>query len=206
MSSKSRTTRCNIFQFLEQLLHVWPIHKLEGQTEAVQDALIAGLGDSDKDTRSWARKAYWAFADHFRVEADSLLSSLEQSHRQILGGDASDGSSSFPWMSSSRSRQSSVDRSQDSLDGTRVMRVLYFMHLQLVSLRLATVSHNLREVVEDPAVESIEDMVHLIMVSEIYFSYLSIIREELRNKHNELIPITVPPRPRKSPGAATAEV
>ena len=120
MSSKSRITRCNIFQFLEQLLHVWPIHTLEGQTEAVQDVLRVGLSDVNPDTRCWARKAYWAFADHFRLEADNLLSSLDQSHKQMLEGDTSDGSSQFPWMSGGRSRQSSVNRSQDSLDGSRV--------------------------------------------------------------------------------------
>ena len=120
MSSKSCTTRCNIFQFLEQVLHVWPIHTLEGQTEDIQDALRIGLGDGDQDTRCWARKAYWAFADHFRVEAESLLSYLDQSRKQLVEGDSSDGSFSFPGMSGSRSRQSSVDRSQDSLNGKRV--------------------------------------------------------------------------------------
>ena len=120
MSSKSRTTRCNIFQFLEQVLHVWPIHTLEGQTEDIQYALMIGLGDGDQDTRWWARKAYWAFAYHFRVEADSLLSYFDQSGKQLVEGNTSDGSVSFPGMSGSRSRQSSVDRSQDSLDGTQV--------------------------------------------------------------------------------------
>ena len=118
--SKSCTTRCNIFQFLEQILHVWPIHTLEGQTENIQDALRIGFGDGDQDTRCWARKAYWAFAVNFRLEADCLLSYLDQSSKQLVEGDTSDGSFSFPGMSGTRSRQSSVDRSQDSLDGTGV--------------------------------------------------------------------------------------
>ena len=113
MSSKSRTTRCNIFQFLEQLLHIWPIHTLQGHAEDVQEALLAGLGDSDHDTRCWARKAYWAFAAHFRVEADTFLSHLDQKHRQILEGSGHD-------VSGDRARQSSVSRSQDSLDGSEV--------------------------------------------------------------------------------------
>ena len=99
---------------------MWPIHKLEGQAEAIQDVLMAGLGDSDQDTRCWARKAYWAFAVHFRVEADMFLSSLDPARRQILEGEGHDGSSPIPGISGSRSRQSSVTRSQDSLDGTRV--------------------------------------------------------------------------------------
>jgi len=119
VSSKSRTTRSNVFQFLEQLLHVWPIHTLEGHAQIVQDVLMVGLGDSDHDTRSWARKAYWAFAVHFRVEADRFLRSLDHTRRQLLEGDGQDVSSEYAGISGDRSRQSSITRSQDSLDGSR---------------------------------------------------------------------------------------
>ena len=123
MSSKSRTTRSNIFQFLEQLLHVWPFHTLDGHQGIVQEALRVGLSDADPDTRSWARKAYWAFADHFRVEADSLLSSMDQENKELFEGEMLPASSPYTWMSGGRSRQSSVDRSQDSLDGSQVINL-----------------------------------------------------------------------------------
>jgi len=78
------------------------------------------LSDADPDTRSWARKAYWAFADHFRVEADSLLSSMDQENKELFEGEMLPASSPYTWMSGGRSRQSSVDRSQDSLDGSQM--------------------------------------------------------------------------------------
>jgi len=80
---------------------------------------MVGLGDSDHQTRCWARKAYWAFAVHFRVEADRFLRSLDQTRRQVLEGDEQDLSSEAPRTSGTRSRQSSITRSQDSLDGSR---------------------------------------------------------------------------------------
>ena len=144
VSSKSRTTRRHIFQFLEQILHVWPIHTLEGQAEAVQEALRVGISDVDPDTRCWARKAYWAFADHFRLEADSLLSSLDQAHKQMVEGDTSNGSYQFPWMSEGRSRQSSVNRSQDSLDGSRV-GVHGFYFIDLLYLKKITMKNKTKQ-------------------------------------------------------------
>jgi len=120
VSSKSRTTRSNIFQFLEQLLHVWPVHTVDGHQGIVKEALRVGLGDADPDTRSWARKAYWAFADHFQLEADSLLSSMDQENKELFEGEMLPASSPYTWMSGGRSRQSSVDRSQDSLDGSQM--------------------------------------------------------------------------------------
>ena len=78
--------------------------------EPVQEALKLGLADLDSETRSWARKAFWAFADHFKFESDLLLTSVEQG---LSGGHGDTGSVSGL---STRSRQSSVARSNESLD------------------------------------------------------------------------------------------
>ena len=119
------TTRRNIFQFLEQLLHVWPLYILEvrfrlfviqreiflpeqASSQTIQDALRLGLSDQDSETRAWARKAFWAFADHFKLESDLLLNSLDQA---LQGDNLSLGD-----RASVRSRQSSIARSNESLD------------------------------------------------------------------------------------------
>ena len=118
------TTRRNIFQFLEQLLHVWPLYILEvrfcqicylkiflsdqASSQTIQEALRVGLSDQDAETRVWARKAFWAFADHFKLESDLLLSSLDQA---LQGDNLSLGD-----RASVRSRQSSIARSNESLD------------------------------------------------------------------------------------------
>ena len=80
--------------------------------EPVQEALKSGLADPDSDTRSWARKAFWAFADHFKFESDLLLTSVEQG---LSGGH---GDSASVSGLSTRSRQSSVARSNESLDSS----------------------------------------------------------------------------------------
>ena len=72
----------------------------------IKEALRLGLSDQDSETRSWARKAFWAYADHWRVESDLLLSEVERSV-------ASDNCST---VSSVRSRHSSLARSNESLD------------------------------------------------------------------------------------------
>ena len=40
------------------------------------------IADADPDARSFARKAYWGFADHFKDQADLLLNSLDGVHRR----------------------------------------------------------------------------------------------------------------------------
>ena len=94
----------------------------------LQEAIKKGIADADPDARSFARKAYWGFADHFKDQADVLLSSLEGVHRRMLqAGEMSNSSSSNSLNMSSnsrvntglslrpRSRQSSVTSSQENL-------------------------------------------------------------------------------------------
>ena len=77
-------------------------------TTEVQEALRAGLADQDPDTRVWARKAFWALADQFKLESEELLGSLSLDTGLETGSLAS--------LGLARSRQSSVARSSDSLD------------------------------------------------------------------------------------------
>ena len=95
----------------------------------LQEAIKKGIADADPDARSFARKAYWGFADHFKDQADVLLSSLDGVHRRALqAGEMSNSSSSNSLNMSSnsrvvntglsirpRSRQSSVTSSQENL-------------------------------------------------------------------------------------------
>ena len=76
----------------------------------IKEALKLGLSDQDSETRSWARKAFWAYADHFKMESDLLLNDVERS--LASGGDNCSIVSGF----STRSRQSSLARSNESLD------------------------------------------------------------------------------------------
>ena len=136
INSKSREIRRACCEFLDQLLHTWPTHTLERHINILQEAVKKGISDADPDARSFARKAYWAFADHFKEHADVLLNSLESSYRrQLQAGEMSNSSSSnslnmtgastasrISTHSAShysaarpRSRQSSVTSSQENL-------------------------------------------------------------------------------------------
>merc|ERR1712223_112865 len=127
ISSKSRDIRRHCCEFLDQLLHTWPTQTLERHLTILQEAIKKGIADADPDARSFARKAYWGFADHFKDQADVLLNSLEGVHRRMLqAGEMSNSSSSNSLNMSSgtrpstmltmpRSRQSSVTSSQENL-------------------------------------------------------------------------------------------
>ena len=86
---------------------------LQKGIEPIQDALKIGLLDQDRETRSWSRKAFWAFADHFKLESDLLLGCLDRA--VVLGTGDRDSVVSGSGISV-RSRQSSVARSNESLD------------------------------------------------------------------------------------------
>jgi len=127
INSKSRDIRRHCCEFLDQLLHTWPTATLERHLTILQEAIKKGIADADPDARSFARKAYWGFADHFKDQADVLLNSLEGVHRRMLqAGEMSNSSSSNSLNMSSgtrpstmltmpRSRQSSVTSSQENL-------------------------------------------------------------------------------------------
>ena len=100
-TSPSSCVKRHTFQFMEQVLHVWPLHRLAGQDRQVGEAIRLGLADMDPGTRSEARKAYWAFGDQFQLEAATLLSSMEARVASPERG--------------RMSRQSSVARSQESV-------------------------------------------------------------------------------------------
>ena len=86
---------------------------LQKGIEPVQEALKVGLLDQDRETRSWSRKAFWAFADHFKLESDLLLGCLDRA--VVLGSGDRDNASVVSGLSA-RSRQSSIARSNESLD------------------------------------------------------------------------------------------
>eukprot|EP00092_Neocalanus_flemingeri_P004447 GFUD01004782.1.p1 GENE.GFUD01004782.1~~GFUD01004782.1.p1 ORF type:complete len:1502 (+),score=448.94 GFUD01004782.1:193-4698(+) len=119
-NSKSKEIRRHINEFLDVLLHTWPTHTLEKHIAILQEAIKKGVSDADPDARTFARKAYWGFADHFKEQADCLLTSLEPTYKRLLQGEMSNSSSSNslnlpqPRMSV-RSRQSSVTGSQENL-------------------------------------------------------------------------------------------
>ncbi|KAG8228444.1 hypothetical protein J437_LFUL009095, partial [Ladona fulva] len=93
LTSKSKDIRRATCDFLHLLLHTWSTHVLERHLALLQDAIRKGIADADPEARASARKAFWAFADHFRDQADSLLNSLDGSYKRLLYGELSSSTS-----------------------------------------------------------------------------------------------------------------
>ena len=58
--------------------------ELVTRPDLLQESIRKGIADADPEARSFARKAYWGFADHFKDHADMLLNSLDHNHRRLL--------------------------------------------------------------------------------------------------------------------------
>ncbi|XP_022241133.1 CLIP-associating protein 2-like [Limulus polyphemus] len=99
LASKSKEIRKVCIEFLDQLLHTWPTHTLEKHIAILQEAIRKGLSDADPEARVCSRKTFWGFADHFREQADSLLSSLDSNKQRML----QDGGLSLTYSSSNNS-------------------------------------------------------------------------------------------------------
>ncbi|XP_076338246.1 CLIP-associating protein 1-B-like isoform X2 [Tachypleus tridentatus] len=84
LSSKSKDIRKVCVEFLDQLLHIWPTHTLEKHIGILQEAIRKGISDANPEARVCSRKAFWGFADHFREQADSLLSSLDSNKQRMI--------------------------------------------------------------------------------------------------------------------------
>ena len=123
-ASKSKEIRRHVCEFLDTMLHTWPTHNLEKHVALLGDSIKKGIADADPDARTFARKAYWGFADHFKDQADSLMSGLDPSYKRLLQGEMSQSSSSNSLNivagntrthSGVRSRQTSVTGSSENL-------------------------------------------------------------------------------------------
>lgn len=84
MKSKSREIRKACCEFLEQMLHTWSIVTLEKHVLILQDAIKNGISDADPEARDYSRKAFWAFAEHFKRQADTILQSLDPGKQRML--------------------------------------------------------------------------------------------------------------------------
>lgn len=126
-SSKSKDIRRHICEFLDIMLHTWQTYTLEKHVNLLQDAIKKGIADPDPDARTFARRAYWGFAEHFKDQADTLMSGLDPTYKRALQGEMSQSSSSnslnvlqgqgAPRITTgvNRSRQASVTGSSENL-------------------------------------------------------------------------------------------
>ncbi|XP_076310026.1 CLIP-associating protein 1-B-like isoform X5 [Tachypleus tridentatus] len=118
LTSKSKDIRKICCEFLDQLLHTWPTHTLEKHIAILQEAIRKSLSDADPEARAYSRKAFWGFADHFKEQADSLLSSLDSSKQRMLQGGLSLSSSSSNNSLSGTGKSGSIRHGSCSTTGS----------------------------------------------------------------------------------------
>ncbi|KAI0221889.1 CLIP-associating protein 1-B [Lamellibrachia satsuma] len=110
LSSKSSIIRRECSALLDHLLRTWPTHTLERHIPVIQEAIKRQLSDPDTNARAHARKAFWAFADHFKDQAESLLNALDPAKQKMLQGEMSRSSSSTSLSSSTHSQGAAPQR------------------------------------------------------------------------------------------------
>lgn len=66
------------------LLQQWDFIYLDRHGQLIHNVIQRGLSDADPDARSFSRKAFSSFRDHFPQLADALLFSLDASKKKTL--------------------------------------------------------------------------------------------------------------------------
>ncbi|XP_057320336.1 CLIP-associating protein 1-A isoform X4 [Microplitis mediator] len=91
-TSKSKDIRRAACEYVSLILQTWSTQLLQKHIKTLQDAIGKGIGDPDAEARVFARKAYWAFRDHFPEQAEALLKSMDASHKRNLLSQSNSGS------------------------------------------------------------------------------------------------------------------
>ena len=84
LSSKSREIRKAVTECLYLMLTNWPTHTLDKHNQLLQDSIKKGLADADAEARSFSRKAFWGYSNHFKQQADHLFYSLDPVKQKVL--------------------------------------------------------------------------------------------------------------------------
>ncbi|XP_070536536.1 CLIP-associating protein 1-B-like isoform X12 [Ptychodera flava] len=93
VTSKAVAIRRQTALFLWIIFSNWDTHSLEKHVGILTDAVHKNIEDADSEVRSFGRKAFWGFAEHFRQPAEKLLNSLDTSKQKMLHGELSQSSS-----------------------------------------------------------------------------------------------------------------
>lgn len=72
------------YELLVTILSQWEFVYLDKHGQLIQNAIKRGLADADADARSFSRKAFGFFRDHFPLLADALLLTLDASKKKTL--------------------------------------------------------------------------------------------------------------------------
>lgn len=115
MSSRDKSIRKAVCEFLDHLLHTWPTHSLEKHMGILQEAIKKGISDADPEARAYSRKAFWGFADHFKDQAECMIHTLDSTKQKMLYGEMSGSLSASNSSNSLNSCQTHVSNGRPSI-------------------------------------------------------------------------------------------
>ncbi|XP_034950078.1 CLIP-associating protein 1-A isoform X2 [Chelonus insularis] len=92
LTSKSKDIRRAACEYVSLILQTWSAHLLQKHVKTLQDSIGKGIGDPDAEARVFARKAYWAFRDHFPEQGEILLNTMDASQKRNLMSQSNSGS------------------------------------------------------------------------------------------------------------------
>ena len=128
MTSRDKNIRKAVCELLDQLLHTWPTHSLDKHVGILQEAIKKGISDADPEARSYARKAFWGFADHYKDHADCMIHTLDSAKQKMLYGEvggsisASNSSNSLNSEPYTNGRSHGYTRTTGSVAGYPISR------------------------------------------------------------------------------------
>jgi len=102
--SKAKDIRRHTYELLVILLSQWEFFYLDKHGQLIHNVIKRGLSDADAEARSFSRKAFGFFRDHFPLLADALLSTLDASKKKTLLGEMSNSSSTHSLASTGAPR------------------------------------------------------------------------------------------------------
>ena len=83
-TSKSKEIHRALCEIIERIATLWPPQIIERQMNDFLEVLKLGICDSDEMARQYSRRAFNAFAEHFREHADRLFNSLDGQRQRML--------------------------------------------------------------------------------------------------------------------------
>jgi len=83
-TSKSKEIHRALCEIAERITTLWPPQIIERQMNDFVEVLRLGICDSDELARQYARRAFNAFAENFREQADRLFNSLDGQRQRML--------------------------------------------------------------------------------------------------------------------------
>lgn len=70
LKSKSAMVRKRAAEYIELVLQVWDLPLINKNVTILENSIKSGINDADSETRTFSRKSFWLFNEHFPKNAE----------------------------------------------------------------------------------------------------------------------------------------